>query len=223
MFAMYAPTLSKSLLLAPFYALVTRIFLFRIGAVFGYDRPYEVIAKISPRPVFLMHGTADDLVPYDHSTRLFDKAAEPKYLWLAENAWHCALYDMYPDEFNKRIHEFLNKHLHAELVDQKPSHSADQVKVVDDQGKPTEGTTTTTTTTTITTTKEGSDKEQQQQQEQQEKREDINNNNKNGETTDHRGRKDENDVGVKESIIVSKTAPSEEPTVEVVKGESKAE
>lgn len=57
---------------------------FRIGAPFGYTRPYELIEGISPRPVMLMHGTSDDLVPIDHSTRLYTCATEPKYLWLAK-------------------------------------------------------------------------------------------------------------------------------------------
>jgi len=43
-----------------------------------------------------MHGTNDDLVPYEHSQRLFDCAKENKELWLVEGAWHCALFDLNP-------------------------------------------------------------------------------------------------------------------------------
>lgn len=105
------PTRVTNLLLGPFYRLTTMVFLFRIGAsLFSYKAPVDVIAKISPRPVLLMHGTSDDtgtsrlvpgdayftvadvlIVPCTHSQRLFEAAKEPKSLWLAADAWHCAM------------------------------------------------------------------------------------------------------------------------------------
>eukprot|EP01087_Luapelamoeba_hula_P021137 TRINITY_DN7332_c0_g1_i1.p1 TRINITY_DN7332_c0_g1~~TRINITY_DN7332_c0_g1_i1.p1 ORF type:complete len:605 (+),score=103.27 TRINITY_DN7332_c0_g1_i1:60-1874(+) len=118
MVSSYVPN-TYGFLLAPVYSIISRVFLFRIGAFFGYDRPYQVIEKISPRPVMLMHGTADDLVPKDHSENLYEVAKEPKELWLATNAWHCALYDMYPVEFGMRVHSFLHKYLHQAVVEQK--------------------------------------------------------------------------------------------------------
>jgi fermentation-respiration switch protein FrsA (DUF1100 family) len=84
MIGAYAPKAAESIWMKPLYTLVSRILLLRIGAPFGYTRPYQLIAGISPRPVMLMHGTADDLVPIDHSTRLYACANEPKYLWLAK-------------------------------------------------------------------------------------------------------------------------------------------
>jgi len=89
-------------------------FIHRIGAPFGYTRPYQLIASIAPRPVMLLHGTADDLVPIDHSTRLYACASEPKYLWLAKDAWHCALYDQHPEEYCQRVYQFINTHFFCE-------------------------------------------------------------------------------------------------------------
>lgn len=110
MIGAYAPKAAESIWMKPLYTLVSRILLLRIGAPFGYTRPYQLIAGISPRPVMLMHGTADDLVPIDHSTRLHSCANEPKYLWLAKDAWHCALYDQHPEEYGRRIAEFVDRH-----------------------------------------------------------------------------------------------------------------
>jgi fermentation-respiration switch protein FrsA (DUF1100 family) len=42
----------------------------------------EAIAKISPRPVLLIHGEEDFVIPPDNMDKLYDAAGEPKYRWL---------------------------------------------------------------------------------------------------------------------------------------------
>jgi uncharacterized protein len=42
--------------------------------------PEDHVAKISPRPVLIIHGDADDVVSYMHAERLFAAAAPPKEL-----------------------------------------------------------------------------------------------------------------------------------------------
>ena len=63
-----------------------------------------------------MHGTADDTVPPKHSQRLYEAAKEPKELWLAPDAWHCALMDKYPAEFKARIRKFFAQHFPAAVA-----------------------------------------------------------------------------------------------------------
>ncbi len=46
------------------------------------------IARIAPIPLLLLHGTADTVVPYDHSARLFAMAGEPKNLIAVEGGGH---------------------------------------------------------------------------------------------------------------------------------------
>ena len=70
----------------------------------------HVVEKISPRPLLLMHGTADAVVPFHHSEVLFQRANEPKELWLAPDAFHCGLYDMFPQEFKSRVISFIQKY-----------------------------------------------------------------------------------------------------------------
>ena len=56
----------------------------------GFDSisPLKWINKISPRPVLLIHGDKDDLVPVDHARRLFQLAGEPKKLVIIPGAGH---------------------------------------------------------------------------------------------------------------------------------------
>ena len=45
-------------------------------------------ARLSPRPLLLIHGSADELVPLADAQLLFDAAGDPKKLVLVENADH---------------------------------------------------------------------------------------------------------------------------------------
>ncbi len=50
--------------------------------------PVHCIDKISPRPLFLIHGENDEVVPAEHAHRLYQKAKEPKELLLLPGAGH---------------------------------------------------------------------------------------------------------------------------------------
>ncbi len=51
-------------------------------------RPEMYIGSITPRPVLILHGTADELVPVEDAYHLFELAHEPKQLWLLEGCRH---------------------------------------------------------------------------------------------------------------------------------------
>lgn len=55
---------------------------------FAALRPVDVIGRISPRPLLIVHGTADDVVPVADAGRLYAAAAEPKELRLIPGAGH---------------------------------------------------------------------------------------------------------------------------------------
>ncbi|MFN2613519.1 MAG: alpha/beta hydrolase [Actinomycetota bacterium] len=42
--------------------------------------PLAAVRKIAPRPLLIVHGDADDVVPYAQAEMLFEKAGEPKEL-----------------------------------------------------------------------------------------------------------------------------------------------
>ena len=50
--------------------------------------PKYMVSKIAPRPLFIIHGRYDNLVPAAHARRLYRRAGEPKSLWLVPNAKH---------------------------------------------------------------------------------------------------------------------------------------
>jgi alpha/beta superfamily hydrolase len=50
--------------------------------------PIDWIDKISPRPLLLVHGDADELIPLEHAERLYRKAEEPKELEIMPGAKH---------------------------------------------------------------------------------------------------------------------------------------
>jgi len=65
-------------------------------------------------PLFVLHGTGDEIVPVDHGMRIFAAANEPRQLWLAPDAAHCALFDQYPTEWENRVVDFIEKSLSEE-------------------------------------------------------------------------------------------------------------
>jgi alpha-beta hydrolase superfamily lysophospholipase len=82
----------------------------RLGG-WSVPQPLDVIDAITPRPLFLIHGTADTVVPHSHSEELFARALEPKELWIAADAPHSGLFDTHPVEFTERVSAFLVEYL----------------------------------------------------------------------------------------------------------------
>ena len=76
-------------------------------------RPIDDIDAISPRPVLIMHGGRDALVPDDTGERLYAAADEPKFLWLAPDAEHVQLSTRYPAEYEARVIRFFDDALKA--------------------------------------------------------------------------------------------------------------
>ena len=50
--------------------------------------PVNWVDKISPRPLLLVHGDADELIPVEHARRLYQKAGQPKELAIISGAKH---------------------------------------------------------------------------------------------------------------------------------------
>jgi alpha/beta superfamily hydrolase len=48
----------------------------------------HVVAELAPRPLLLVHGTADTILPHECSERIYDRAGEPKGLKLMAGADH---------------------------------------------------------------------------------------------------------------------------------------
>jgi pimeloyl-ACP methyl ester carboxylesterase len=48
----------------------------------------HVVAELAPRPLLLLHGTADSILPHECSERLYERAQEPKTLKLFPGVGH---------------------------------------------------------------------------------------------------------------------------------------
>ncbi len=66
-------------------------------------RPIDDIGKISPRPVFIIHGSNDTFVGEDAGQRLYNAAGEPRSLWMAPGASHIQAFDLLRDEYTRRV------------------------------------------------------------------------------------------------------------------------
>ena len=81
----------------------------RLGVnIFKYE-PIRWVGKISPRPIFFIHGDLDLLcADFDD---LFAAAKEPKELWRLPEAGHTTASALYPEEHTRRVIEFFKRYL----------------------------------------------------------------------------------------------------------------
>lgn len=82
--------------------------------IFGYDaansRPVDFIKRIAPRPVLIIHGTNDRIIPVEHGRQL--QAADPAAeLWIVDGAPHAGAYKLDPAGYVARISAFFDESL----------------------------------------------------------------------------------------------------------------
>jgi len=71
------------------------------------------IGEVSPRPVLIMMGGADDHISIDSGQKLYDAAGEPKEYWFEPTAGHHGLPEVAPEEYERRVIGFFDKYLLA--------------------------------------------------------------------------------------------------------------
>jgi dipeptidyl aminopeptidase/acylaminoacyl peptidase len=69
----------------------------------GAAKPLETVAKLKGRPLFIINGSADPIVPSADALRFFDAAPRPKELWVIPGAKHGGYADAAPDQYGPRI------------------------------------------------------------------------------------------------------------------------
>jgi pimeloyl-ACP methyl ester carboxylesterase len=74
-------------------------------------RAVDAVARLSPRPVLLIHGERDDYLPPDNAQRLFRAAGEPKEVWLAPGSGHAMARLDHHREYVERVHAFFQQWL----------------------------------------------------------------------------------------------------------------
>ena len=95
-----------------FYGLVGVTGLNRVARIRGVTYPSveKAVSRIR-RPVFMIHGEGDTYIKPEMAKALFERAAEPKELWLVPKAKHNQAIATAEDEYHRRVVEFFDKHL----------------------------------------------------------------------------------------------------------------
>jgi uncharacterized protein len=73
--------------------------------------PVEAAPRIAPRPLFVIGGENDDLMPESDVRRVFDAAREPKQLWIVPGARHAKCREAAGVEYDTRVAGFFDRSL----------------------------------------------------------------------------------------------------------------
>ena len=85
----------------------------RVGGNLEESDPLRWVDRISPRALLIIHGEEDAYIPVEDVRRLYDRAGEPKELWIAPGAGHREVHEVYPDEYRERVLSFFDTYLAA--------------------------------------------------------------------------------------------------------------
>jgi fermentation-respiration switch protein FrsA (DUF1100 family) len=107
---MMGSTFQKEIGYIPF--LSQQIWLISLFSVTNSYSSDEFIDQVSPIPILLIHCTEDSLVSYHHSERLYEKAKEPKHLWIISGCSHLQVFTEKKIEYRyrQRLLNFFNNY-----------------------------------------------------------------------------------------------------------------
>jgi uncharacterized protein len=83
----------------------------RAGYRGGDVSPVRDAPFLAPRPLLVIHGTQDHMIPVSHGIRVYEAAGDPKELWLGEGADHCGTYFLDRQAYCRRIVTFFDHYL----------------------------------------------------------------------------------------------------------------
>lgn len=73
----------------------------------------RVMAKLSPRPLLMIHGGGDTYIKPEMAQSLFKRAKMPKELWMVDGAKHNQALNVASADYHRRVLEFFQTHLSA--------------------------------------------------------------------------------------------------------------
>ncbi|TGL44845.1 alpha/beta hydrolase [Leptospira perdikensis] len=88
-----------------------------IGNLFAWlfhddTSPRDSIAKLSPIPLLIIHGTDDNVVFFENGKQIFGLAGEPKVFWEIRGGGHVDWMNLGRSKFAKDFLVLLNRHLY---------------------------------------------------------------------------------------------------------------
>jgi dipeptidyl aminopeptidase/acylaminoacyl peptidase len=72
--------------------------------------PHRVIDRIAPRPILLIQGSEDEMAPADQARRNFERAGEPREIFIVEGAGHRFLRRHAGAAYSQRVLAFLERY-----------------------------------------------------------------------------------------------------------------
>lgn len=85
----------------------------QLGVSMDGPQPLDVIARLSPRPLFVIADERDEVIGADETERLYQAAAQPKQFWFIEGADHACGWKTQPEEYERRVTAFFRNALVA--------------------------------------------------------------------------------------------------------------
>ncbi len=96
----------------------------RSGSRLADCSPIAVLSSLEPRPLFFIHGGADEITSVNHSRRLYDAYRGPREIWIVQGAPHTGAYFADRPLYVERVAGFFARHLglnvssHLRLVEE---------------------------------------------------------------------------------------------------------
>jgi len=109
---------------SPFVWLAGLMFWMRTRSWISECSPRDILSSLEPRPLFFIHGGADDITPVHHSRRLYDAYRGPREIWIIQGAPHTGAYFADRPLYVERVAGFFARHLgldvssHLRLVEE---------------------------------------------------------------------------------------------------------
>lgn len=96
-----------------YFGLIARIGVREVGRERNVSYPdiENLIGRIAPRPLLMIHGGADTYIKPTMTQDLFRYARRPKELWIVEGAKHNQALQVAGEEYRRRVTEFFDRHL----------------------------------------------------------------------------------------------------------------
>ena len=71
----------------------------------------KALKRMSARPTFFIHGKKDSYLPPQQAKRIYERAQEPKFLWVVPKARHNQAAKVAPELYSRRTVAFFRKYL----------------------------------------------------------------------------------------------------------------
>lgn len=95
----------------PLVALTVFMLRLRVGLAVGSKSPVNSIARISPKPILIISGSEDRLMPESEVRELYAAAGEPKKLWIFPGAAHGKCHEMAGQAYERTVIDFYKKNI----------------------------------------------------------------------------------------------------------------